>query len=612
MNLFKNNPFVRLVLIQLAGIIAAIFMPYPVISISLVLVCFFIWRLFTNKSQIINRIWLESCLLATVLALIMIIRVNYSDPTPKLDDKNQYILLELLEKPVRKKNSWQAEAYILKAENDSLRKQKIITYIAPYEGVEDLRAGDMVYSEAYLNTVENQGVPYEFDYKGYMNRQDIFFSAYLPAQGINPIQVENPPVLLKVERFREKLINILKHNLDESAYQVASALTLGYRADMSKEIQSYFTSTGSIHVLSVSGMHVGMIFLILNALLGFLKRSRKGVIAYQICVIIMLWFYALLTGLCPPVSRATIMFTVFILGESLKRPVSNYNSIAVSAFILLLLNPKLLFDVGFQLSYLSMVSIFFFYPLFEKIFQPSNRIIRVLWQLMCISFAAQIGVFPLSVFYFHQFPIFFWLSNFLVAPVAYFYIIFSAIILVFNSVEPIVTLFSMLLNYTNELTLWSLERISHLPGAVVSMSVSRLQVVFLFVVVGFIIAFVEMQRRKYLFVALSFMLFFQIAGLAEKTILLNQKKLIVYQNNTPLIHLISGRDNYLITDSDEIPQDYLYRNALKQLQLKDPIILNLKDEVNLPGLLMKNGKIQFIDKIITPENIPRNIVVNLK
>ena len=611
MNFFKNNPFVRLVLIQLAGIVMAIFMPYPVISILIVAVFFLIWRL-TAKSHLINIIWFESCLLGTALALVMVIRVVYSDPTPQLGDKNQHVLLQLLEKPVRKKNSWQAETYILKAENDSLRKQKIITYIAPYEGVESLRAGDMVYAEAYLNTIENQGAPYEFDYKGYMNRQDIFFSAYLPVQSITPVQVENPPFLLKVERFREKLINILKYNLNESAYQVASALTLGYRADMSKETQSYFISTGSIHVLSVSGMHVGMVFLILNAMLGFLKRSRKGIIAYQVCVITILWFYALLTGLCPPVNRATIMFTVFILGESLKRPVSNYNSIAVSAFILLFLDPQLIFDVGFQLSYLSMISIFFFYPLFEKIFRPSNKMIRVLWQLMCISFAAQIGVFPLSVFYFHQFPIFFWLSNFLVAPIAYFYIIFSAIILVFNSVEPIVALFSTLLNYTNELTLWSLENISHLPGAVVNLTISRLQVVFLFVVVGLVILFIEKQRRKYLFAALSFMLFFQIAGLTEKAILFNQEKLIVYKNDTPLIHLISDRDNYLITDSDEIPPDFLYRNVLKQLQLNDPIFLNLKDEINLPGLLINNGKIQFPDKTIIVEDISENTVVNLK
>ena len=612
MNFFKNNPFVRLVLIQLAGIAAAIFMPYPVISVFIVLAFFLIWWRLTAKSHLINQIWLESCLLAITLALVMVIRVNSPDPIPQLGDRNQHVLLQLLEKPVKKKNSWQAETYILKAENDSLRRQKIITYIAPYEGVEGLRAGDLIYAEAYLNTIENQGVPYEFDYKGYMNRQDIFFSAYLPAQNIIPVQVENPPVLLKVERFREKLINILRYNLNESTYQVASALTLGYRADMSKEIQSYFTSTGSIHVLSVSGMHVGMVFLILNVMLGFLKRSRKGVIAYQICVIIILWFYALLTGLCPPVNRATIMFTVFILGESLKRPVSNYNSIAVSAFILLFLNPQLIFDVGFQLSYLSMISIFFFYPLFEKIFQPSNKIIRVMWQLMCISFAAQIGVFPLSVFYFHQFPIFFWLSNIFVAPVAYFYIIFSAIILVFNSIEPIVVLFSALLNYTNALTLWLLEKIANLPGAVVNLSISRLQVTCLFVAIGFIITFIEKQRRKYLFATLAFMLFFQVAGLTEKALLLNQEKLIVYKSDTPLIHLINGRDNYLISASDEIPVDYLYRNVLEQLQLNEPVFLNLKDDVNLSGLLMNNGKIQFLDKTITIEDIPENTVVNLK
>ena len=601
-----------MVLIQLTGIVTAVYLPYPIIAVSLILFFFLVWRLLVDKSQLIERIWLDSSLLIVVLMLVMVVHTEHSTKTPQIRIENQHVLLQLLEKPVKKKNSRQAESRVINAENDSLIGQKFITYIAHSEEIENLRAGDMIFAKAYLNRIENQGTPYEFDYKAYLNRQGIFFSVYLPSQNIKTVSIENPSFFLRIERFREKLIGILKQHLDESAYQVASALTLGYRADLSKETQAHFISTGSIHVLSVSGMHVGMIFLILNAILGFLKRSRKGTIIYQISVISILWFYALLTGLCPPVSRATIMFTVFLIGEGLKRPASNYNSIATSAFILLFLNPNILFDVGFQLSYLSMISIFFFYPRFEKIFQPSNKIIRALWQLMCISFAAQIGVFPLSVYYFHQFPIFFWLSNFLVAPVAYFYIIFSAVILIFDSITPIASIFSVMLNYTNEFTLWTLEKIANLPGAVISVSVSQLQLVCLFAVIGGVIFYIEKKRKRYMFVTLSFVIIFLFTGLIEKTTLLNQKKLIVYQNETFLIHLINGRNNYLVCGSVETPPEYLYRNVLKRFQLKTPIIISINDEAEYYDLLIKKEVIQFLDKIIIAKNIPRNnLVINL-
>ena len=193
----------------------------------------------------------------------------------------------------------------------------------------------------------------------------------------------------------------LLHTLNINA--VFSALTLGYKNDLDKEMQASFAGAGAMHILAVSGMHVGIIFLILKqifALFGILKSNYK---LKYIIILLCIWFYALLTGLSPSVTRAAVMATFILCGKVFGKRTNIYNSIAASAFVLLLFNTNYLFDVGFQLSYTALIGIVFFYKRIYTLIFVRNMPLNYMWQLTTIGISAQIGTFPLGIYYFNQF-----------------------------------------------------------------------------------------------------------------------------------------------------------------------------------------------------------------
>lgn len=213
-------------------------------------------------------------------------------------------------------------------------------------------------------------------------------------------------------KLRQHLVEKLKINIhDTSAVNVASTLILGNKADLSNELLQAYSKTGTIHILSVSGGHVAIIYLMLNILFGFMGRYKHGKTIKAVLIISLIWYYALLTGFSPAVCRAAFMISLIIMGKTYSRYINTLNILAVSAFFLLLYNPLYLVDVGFQLSYLSVAGMVILQPAVYDWFHFKNRYADKLWAACSVSIAAQVITFPLSAFYFHQFPVYFLVSN---------------------------------------------------------------------------------------------------------------------------------------------------------------------------------------------------------
>ncbi|MEX8547029.1 MAG: ComEC/Rec2 family competence protein [Mucilaginibacter sp.] len=263
--------------------------------------------------------------------------------------------------------------------------------------------------------------PAEFNYKLWLQHQNIYFQTFL-----NPNQYQlittnrGNPIIAYALAIRKKLVQKYQKYLhDPDALSVASTLILGYRADLSTDVLQAYSKTGTIHVLSVSGMHVALVYLIINLLLRFLNRKRSGVLLKAFISILLIWVYALVTGFSPAVCRAAVMITFVIVGRTYNRHISMLNILLVSAFVLLLYNPNFVTDVGFQLSYLAVVGLIILQPIIENLLEFKHQFARRVWSLLSVSLAAQLITFPVSVFYFHQFPVYFLLSNlFIVLPSA--------------------------------------------------------------------------------------------------------------------------------------------------------------------------------------------------
>ena len=263
--------------------------------------------------------------------------------------------------------------------------------------------------------------PAEFNYKLWLQHQNIYHQIFL-----NPNQYQliatnrGNSIIADALLTRKKLVRKYQKYLhDPDALSVASTLILGYRADLSADVLQAYSKTGTIHVLSVSGMHVALVYLIINVLLRFLNGKRSGVLLKAFISILLIWLYALITGFSPAVCRAAVMITFVIIGKTYNRHISMLNILLVSAFVLLLYNPNFITDVGFQLSYLAVVGLIILQPIIENLIEFKHQFARRIWSLLSVSLAAQLITFPISVFYFHQFPVYFLLSNlFIVLPSA--------------------------------------------------------------------------------------------------------------------------------------------------------------------------------------------------
>ncbi|RZK98297.1 MAG: ComEC/Rec2 family competence protein, partial [Pedobacter sp.] len=206
---------------------------------------------------------------------------------------------------------------------------------------------------------------------------------------------------------------------NDEAFAVATTLILGYRADLDKATLSTYSRTGTIHALSVSGMHVGLVYLVLNWLLSMMSHSKWTSVVKMLIILTCIWFYALLTGFSPSVLRSVIMLTVFIIANSFNRNTNNYNILAFTAFSLLVYNPYLIWDIGFQLSFLAVIGLIWLQPMIQGWLDTKIGWMNKLFSVIAMSLAAQIVTFPFSIYYFHQFPVYFLIGNlFIMIPIA--------------------------------------------------------------------------------------------------------------------------------------------------------------------------------------------------
>ena len=218
-------------------------------------------------------------------------------------------------------------------------------------------------------------------------------------------------------KCRRIMLDRLKMILpDEKSFAVAAAVSSGYINEIDIDLRQTFSATGTSHILAISGLHFAIIYGILIFLFSFLGNNRKGRIVRQLIVLPLLWIFALFTGLPPSVIRAAIMITIWGIGNAFFFKALTINTVGFAAFFMLLNNPFNLFNAGFQLSFVAVVSILLINPYLTSLYQSRNPMINYFWELSCTSTSAQLGTAPLSLYYFHQFPLLYLVSNIFAIP----------------------------------------------------------------------------------------------------------------------------------------------------------------------------------------------------
>ena len=324
------------------------------------------------------------------------------------------ITIESVLKSTNYYNKYEAEVFQLNGEKSI---GKILVNVKKDSAISQLQVDDHLAVKMIFKEIAEPLNPYVFDYKKYLRQQQIHHQIYGDNSQFLRLPKTNQTTKGIAANIREKInVALIQYGFKNDELAVVNALLLGQRQHLTSELQQSYIGAGAIHILAISGLHIGIILLILTAIFKPLYYFKHGKMTATAIIIVVLWMYAIIAGLSASVVRAVGMFTAIAVGIYVNQPSSTYKNLVISMFFLLLFNPYYLFEVGFQLSYLAVFSIVWIQPKIYNLWKPKLWIFDKIWQLLTVSAAAQIGVLPLSLYYFHQFPGLFFVSNLVIIP----------------------------------------------------------------------------------------------------------------------------------------------------------------------------------------------------
>ncbi|SDD57346.1 competence protein ComEC [Algoriphagus faecimaris] len=327
-----------------------------------------------------------------------------------------------------------------------------------------LEPGELIWIQNPPEEIPAAINPYEFDYRGYLAKKDIRYRQFI-GNGFRRIDSSSGNSLrFWMAHWRQKMSTMLRETIPgERAQQIALALLLGQKQQLDRDTKKAYSEAGVMHVLAVSGLHVGILVGVLLLLIKPLRLSKRAKKGYLIGVLLIIWAYAMLTGMAPSVIRASVMFSLLTLGQLRERKPSIFNILAFSAILMIVFNPDVIFEVGFQLSYTAVAGIVLIQPLIARLWIPSNLVLEYLWQLAAVSIAAQLATFPLSVFYFHTFPTWFLLANMLVIPLTFVIMQLGIPLMILGWIPALGKILGFVLGLLLELEIWILDGFKLLP-----------------------------------------------------------------------------------------------------------------------------------------------------
>lgn len=569
MNRWNQYTLFRLLVAYMAGMLTEQNLPvnlkvHPVVFLVLIV-------LLVSSKFLISRFkafrfrWVPGLLLAFVMLFFGYewSRLNDERTHPQhisnLYSAGDPVMVRIKSAPEVRPNSYKALAEVVAVEQDSIwikSRGNILIYFPKDSISQDIRYNDKLLITARLGEISPPHNPGEYDYRGFLANKNIYHQVYAKRnEWVKIGSVPGNALVLSAFKLREIFIRTFQQQgITGRDFAVANALILGLDDYLDNDTRKEFAAAGAMHILCVSGLHVGVIFLVLNAMLFFLRRNRYSRLLQSVLLLAGIWFYALLTGLAPSVMRAATMFSFVIIGMNLNRNANIYNSLIASAFVLLIYNPFLIREIGFQLSYIAVISIVTIQPGLQKLWLPKNWFIKQIWSITTVSVAAQIGTAPIGLYYFHQFPNYFIITNLIVIPLSSL-ILYAGFLTVIVSTIPMVSgwvswLLALLLKILNG----SVRFIDGLPYSVsTGIFISMVEMLILFLVIMAAFRALAFRRVLFLQVFLALMILFFGLGAIRQYERATQQQLIVYAlRNDVAIDLIHGRQSTLLIHAEKM------------------------------------------------------------
>jgi competence protein ComEC len=466
------------------------------------------------------------------------------------------VLANTIEPPVVKERSIKVIANVSAIITGNLHvrtKGKIILYFDRNTPLASLPYGTSLLFKKKIQEIRNSGNPGAFDYKQYCLFQGIAHQVYLGKNEFACLPASSKKALPSfIFASKQKILSILKKYIrGEKETGLAEALLVGYRDDLDKSLVQSYSNTGVVHIIAISGLHLGLIYLLMVKLCSPIARLKKVNWLSPLLIICGLWLFSMLAGAQPSVLRSALMFSCLALGEGFNRKTNIYNSLALSVFLLLCYNPFWLWDTGFQLSYAAVISLIIFIRSINNLVFFKSKLLNATWKLCAVTLAAQVLTLPLCIFYFHQLPVCFLLTNLVAVPL-------SSIILVGEIVLVVISFFPFAASITGEVLSFLtrcmnnfIEAIDAVPFSTwgnLQVSLPQTLILFLLIIAGSY--WLMLKKPAGLIAVLIFLFAFLVLRSWSIIACARQTRLIVYNvSQKRAIDLIIGNHYQFIGDS---------------------------------------------------------------
>jgi competence protein ComEC len=429
---------------------------------------------------------------------------------------------------------------------------KVNLYIAKKTLQDNIRWGNRVLISGTPNEVQPPANPHEFDFKRFLTFKNIYHQHFVQGTDITWLGETRKDFFYYSAQARRFFSTIIKQYVPgEQEKAIALALVIGVTDGIDNELESAYSASGAMHVLAVSGLHIGILYAIILFFLKPLHRTQRGQWLVAVISLLLLWGYSFVTGLSPSVLRAVTMFSFIAVAKPLNIRSNIFNTLAGSAIILLLFDPYLIMSVGFQLSYLAVLGIIWIQRPLYLLWESKTWIMDQVWQITCVSIAAQLTTFSLGLLYFHQFPTYFLFSNLFVIPISFGVLVVGIVLLVVSFIAPVAKLVGWVL--------WSLVKLlnegvfltERLPFSLINnIHIDVFQSwLIMGIVTGLIFTF-QLKNIRWLYAALGLAVILSGARWIHQLDRLSESKLIVYNiSGVSAVELIGQGTSVLYSDS---------------------------------------------------------------
>jgi len=566
--MIRWTPFVmvRIALFFIGGILLAIYQPdvldQQLVKLSLIgcIVLYFIGR-FILRGRSSIRIFSGFIGLLSIFLLGYFHLLNSTDSRSvdhllTMRDTIQYYEAIVRSAPESKSKSWRLEIEVTRVKtNEWLDKSGKVQLYVSKRSIDKIpwQYGDHLLIKGEPVELRPPANPYEFDFKRFLGFKNIYHQQFVSADQIRKVGTARRNGFIYYSlKARAWASSVLEQHIDGEQEQViASALVLGVTEGIDTDLQNAYAASGAMHVLAVSGLHVGIIYAILLFLLRPLSRFAWSRWAVFMISIVCLWGFAFVTGLSPSVLRAVTMFSFIALARPLGWRTNIYNTLAGSAFILLLFNPYLIMSVGFQLSYLAVLGIVYLQRPLYDLWEIENRVGDWIWQITCVSIAAQVSTFALGMLYFHQFPVYFLVSNLFVIPLSTAVLVLGVLLLAISAWSSVAGLIGLITTYLIKMLNWVVFKVEELPFSLIEeipLTTFQCWVIMIFLLA--LVFMIEFKSMRWLYLSAACSVILVITQWIHLTDSINHKQFVVYSvNGFSVMEWIDNGHSYFYSDS---------------------------------------------------------------